>query len=366
MPAVGSPTGDSKGHLAEIDHLKGFAILCVVCIHAKTYADTWLFANIFNRAVPIFLVLFGITSELSLSAADRTGAPWITRAKQWLEPRVERLVPPWFGLAIAFWLTAWRTGFARFAGFGLREVALTFMGYAPWIGTSWFVTVIFQLLLWLPAWRFIAIRMRLIPALALSGAVTFGCVYYLWEIVDVGRDIFGTDAPEPCWYYQWIFSPRVLWHVTVGLFVARLWGCRIEPRLMAIFAVATVAGLGLMQVARGDAADFFLGSLREQGVQYLVDAPLALALLGLFRWLSLSGIAGRALTYLGKSSWGIYLAHLWVHEAFHAFGLRIEETPNSLRVIYAIILFVSGTAITAAASAVAPWLGLPGYRRRTA
>ena len=55
---------DSRDHLPELDWLKGFSILSVVCIHAKLYADTAAFNGVVNRAVPIFLVLFGVTSEL--------------------------------------------------------------------------------------------------------------------------------------------------------------------------------------------------------------------------------------------------------------------------------------------------------------
>lgn len=365
MKAVGGPSEDAKSHLAEIDHLKGFAILCVVCIHAKPYAETWLFGHVMNRAVPIFLVLFGITSELSLSAIDRVGSGMAALGRSWFLPRFERLVVPWWGLSLAFWVIAWISGLAAFAGYGARQVALTFLGYAPWIGTSWFVTVIFQLVLWLPAWRFLAIRVRALPALLVSGAVTFASVYYLWEIIDMGRSVLGNDAPEPGWYYQWILSPRLLWHVTTGLFVARWWGGRIEARPAGIFALVTVAGFALMDVARGAPEDFFAGALREQGVQYLVDAPLTLALLGGARWLSLSGVAGRALGYLGKSSWGIYLAHLWVHETFHAFGRHPEDASNPARVVYAIVLLGAGTAIMAIATELGKRLGIGGRRRKS-
>ena len=54
----------SRGHLPELDWLKGFAILAVICIHAKLYADSVFFLQIINRAVHVFLVLFGISSEL--------------------------------------------------------------------------------------------------------------------------------------------------------------------------------------------------------------------------------------------------------------------------------------------------------------
>ena len=64
VDASASTMTDARNHLPELDRLKGFAIACVVCIHAELYSHTLFFDRIVNRAVPIFIVLFGVTSEL--------------------------------------------------------------------------------------------------------------------------------------------------------------------------------------------------------------------------------------------------------------------------------------------------------------
>lgn len=66
---------DRRGHMPEIDWLKGVAVLCVICIHAELLKGTFAFRELIERAVMIFMVLFGISSELwfQRQPADRRG-----------------------------------------------------------------------------------------------------------------------------------------------------------------------------------------------------------------------------------------------------------------------------------------------------
>lgn len=336
-------------HLTEIDALKGFAIISVVCIHAKPFATTWLFDRVTNRAVPIFLVLFGITSELYLSKLAGRVTGFGSLLRTWYVGRFFRLVVPYWAMAAAWWALAELSGYAPFLHLGWPELLGTFIGYAPWIGTSWFVTVILQLVVILPFYRWIAIRARLVPSLVVSAAITSASAYYLWNIVELGKAIFGEDAPEPGWYYQWIFSPRVLWHVTAGLFLARISGGRIGPRATAVSVMLALIGMWLVGVARGGPSDLFLGSLRQQAVQYLVDVPLAFALLGGFRWVKVPLLIERPLIWCGRFSWGIYLGHLFVHESLHMHHIDPERWDDMERLVYAAFLLAAGALLAVSA-----------------
>ena len=51
--------------LPAIDLVKGCAILWVLFIHSQALGDGPLFRYVVNQAVPIFVVLFGLNSELA-------------------------------------------------------------------------------------------------------------------------------------------------------------------------------------------------------------------------------------------------------------------------------------------------------------
>src|SRR4026208_2429584 len=94
---------NARDHLPELDWLKGFAIACVVCIHAELYSHTLFFDRIVNRAVPIFTVLFGVTSELWWKRAltSQAGSGPIAR---WYRTRLQRLIIPFWALGAAWWI----------------------------------------------------------------------------------------------------------------------------------------------------------------------------------------------------------------------------------------------------------------------
>lgn len=344
---------DSRDRLPELDWLKGFAIVSVVCIHAKLYADTDVFNGVMNRAVPIFLVLFGITSELWWERSP-AGSPAEARRSiaKWYRSRYRRLYVPYWFLALAWWCAAWKTGTLARLRLDAGDALLTALGCSPWIGTSWFVTLILMLVLLYPALRLTLTRGWAPFTLLLSAAACAASIYYLWNIVVAGKELFGGKVPEPGWYYDWIFPPRSFWDVLSGAFVARRWRGRISQRVTIIAVLITIAGWVLAHVARGDPGDIFLGPLREQAVTYLNDVPLAIALLGIFRWLALPSVARRALAWLGKSSWGIYMGHLLVHEVVHMAGRAPETEDELVRGVYALVLLGSGSSLTVLGSAL--------------
>ncbi len=357
---------ERREHLIEIDHLKGIAILCVVWIHASPFDSTLLFDRIVNRAVPIFVVLWGMTSEMYLQRLEARGLGLRDLAREWLSNRARRLLVPYWAMAAAWWTIVLLEGFPKVAHLGTREFIATFLGYAPWIGTSWFVTVIIQLTLILPFYRWLAVRVGALPSLIVSAAASSLTAFYLWEITEVGRSIFGNDAPHPGWFYQWIFPPRLIWHVTAGMFLVRLWGVRLGRNATLALVGITLVGFVLTGVARGAPEDNFMGTLRQQAVQCLLDVPLALALLGLLQWKPPGGGVGRFLAWCGRWSWGLYLGHLFVYDTALLAGFDPGNWGNPDRVMYGLILLASGSAIAVSVDRLARRLGINQPRRPAA
>src|SRR5688572_24935436 len=120
-------------HVPEIDVLKGFCVLCVVAIHAAFLADTTTFRFLIDRAVPVFLVLFGVTSDLWW----RRNSERSTR--RWYVSRLRRVVPGYWAMMTAWWLVValWHRPDNDLT-LGWTQVVITFLGSAGWVGTTWF------------------------------------------------------------------------------------------------------------------------------------------------------------------------------------------------------------------------------------
>jgi peptidoglycan/LPS O-acetylase OafA/YrhL len=336
------PREQLREHLPEIDWLKGFAILCVICIHAKLTADSWFFLQVINRAVHVFLVLFGISSELWWRRELARAPERIER--RWYLGRLRRIAPGYFVLTAIWWLavTLWRAPPGNLE-LGPLQALLSFAGFAPWIGTSWFVAVILQYVLLFPILRRAVLWLGAPLSLLVSAAATFASCWFLLQIVTGGKLLFGDNVPWPGWYYQWIFAPRVLWDVTAGILIAQRWRGRVSGTTAAVAALLTVAGAFLGQLALGSDA---LGPVREMAVAHIVDVPLSIALLGLFRFLPMPASVRAFLAWCGVSSWGIYLAHLLVHELVQIAGLQPFMSGQWVRASYALGLFLAGATLT--------------------
>ena len=342
-------------HRPEIDVLKGLAIIGVVCIHAKLGEGTLFFDYVINRSVPVFLFLFGVTSELWWARA-----PAEHRLKRWYAHRFKRLVVPFWGMAAVWWLAALKFGHPL--PLGAKELAFTFLGYTAWIGTGWFVTLVLELVAVWPGLRWLVVRSGPWLALAAAALITAVSNYHALELVDLGRRLIGGPVIEPGWYYFWIFLPRVAWPVVAGLVLARLSGGRVGHRLAIAALLAVPLGVWVCEVGvRPD--EFIVGKLRQLAAAHLFDVPLALALLGLLGWRKLPEIVGRPLAWCGRASWGIYLGHLLVHELVQFSGHYFFVGPMIERAIYAAILLGSGVLL---AFSGAKLLELAGSRRSVA
>ena len=348
-----------REHVPEIDWLKGFAILGVIWIHSKPYDESFFFLQVINRAVPIFLVLFGLSSELWWQremerASERT-------ALRWYGGRLLRLLPPYWAMIAIWWLLVvfWRQPGGNFRLGGL-EVLLSFFGYAPWVGTSWFVTLILQYILLFPLLRWVTLRVPALLCLLVSGAATFASGWFSLQIVSAATDLLGSNLPPPGWYYVWAFFPRALWNVTAGIFIARWWQGQVSMRATGVALIVTAAGAFLTEMIR--ASNDFWAPVREFAVAAIVDVPLTVALLGLFRWTPLPEKVALFLRWCGLRSWGLYLAHLLIHELIQLGGAFYSVGEQWVRIVYGLALFVGGAAVvivlTRADQEIRRWVGL--------
>ena len=325
----------------EIDWLKGFCILCVVCIHAAFLEGTQTYRFVINRAVPVFLVLFGLTSELWWQRARANELPNAT--KQWFVGRFARVVPGYWAMMAAWWLavTFWQRPDDNLT-LGWPQFVMTVLGIAGWVGTSWFVTLILQYIVLFPWLRRVPSGLWAILPLAATAAITGITALYVFEVMKLGDVVFGKNVQNM--YYYWVIFPRAIWHVTAGMFIARWWQGRINlPITLAAIVVCVIGAFVTIDVRH---VEWHLeGRVREVALLHLLDVPLTIALLGVFRWLPLPDFARRFLGWCGRWSWGIYLAHLFIHEIGRIAGFNPTLYPHTTRAAYALLLFVSGAAI---------------------
>lgn len=328
--------------LPEIDLAKGFAILCVIAIHAKVFEGTLVHLHIINRAVPLFLILFGMTSEMWWRSVEARGEPH--PARRWYRARLSRMLPPMWAAVLAWWVIGDLAGSLRIRTH-LYEFLISFTSYAPWIGTFWFVTLIAQIVLLFPLLRRLWTAIGVQAALVLGAVATFLSVLYMWETVELGQAFLDEYKMKTPFYLHWIFSPRVLLHVTAGFAIARA-AYRPSPKATAICWGLVLLGPLAGHLAKESASNALMAPLYEQLVQYVLDIPLALGLLGLLRWIQLPQPAARFLAWCGVSSWGLYLGHALVFEVVQLYHRAPETKTETTRLFYWLVLFGSAVVLT--------------------
>lgn len=327
-------------HVREIDVLKGFCILCVVAIHAAFLADTAIFRFLIDRAVLVFLVLFGVTSEFwwRRSREQESGA-----TRRWYRGRLGRVLPAYWAMMTCWWLTValWHRPDDDMT-LGWPQVIITFLGSAGWVGTTWFVTIILQFILLMPVLRRVPSGLWSIPVLGVAALSTWAATVFMLEVITAGKVVFGNNVQDM--YYYWAIFPRALWHVTAGIFIARWWHARVDLVAMGLALAVTVAGAVYLTLERPVFWDT-PARLQQLALLHLLDVSLAIALLGLARWLPLPGIVQRALAWCGRWSWGIYLAHLLLHEVARIAGFDPTLYSHFVRAFYAVLLFGFGALL---------------------
>ena len=300
----GQTSASDRPRLPEIDLLKGLAILWVLLIHSKALgAESPLFLHLVNRAVPLFIVLFGLNSRLWWRRHRLPGD-----LSTWYASRARRiLVPYWAALPVWWALALWYRPFAVELSAWLPLAHLA--GYTRYIGTGWFVTLILILAALYPGLEVLARRFGLAPLFLLAWA---------GELAVAG---FHDGLVEHIGLLNYIvFPPRLLAHVVFGMFLAtRLRG--LGPA--AGFGAAAAWALCVVLQQPG------LWPALGPYVETAIDFPLAVALLVGLRPLASVPILGRTLTWLGLGSWGIYLGQMLVHDSvIFRCGFGSDLAPN--------------------------------------
>lgn len=329
----------------EIDRLKGLAILGVMLIHAQPLVGTFVGDRIVNRAVPVFLVLFGMTSELWWAArGSRRGS-----LREWYAGRARRLfVPLWSALAL-WWILVAALDLSTATGPGVLVASA--LGYLPWIGTGWFVTLVLLLVALFPPVRAAVDRLSAPRALALAAAATVVSYLCMFEINAAGRWLLLASGPQGGlggFFYFWIFPPARAFAIVGGIVLARR--AALDGRLVAASVLALAAGWTL-------SIRWLDGPRAVEAVAALLDVPLTIVLLALVAC-PLPGAAARALAWCGVASWGLYLAQMVIHDGLHA-ALAVGPSEGTPAVPwgYFALLGLGSVALVLAGASVRHLLG---------
>lgn len=287
----------------EIDLLKGCAILWVLMIHSKPLGESWVYMDLVNRAVPLFLIAFGLNSRLWWRGRTLAG-----NLRTWYRTRVRRILVPYWASLVVWWaLVLW---------YRPADVPLTWrlpfvqaLGYTQSIGSGGFVTLILPLVALFPYLDAARRRVGIVPLLivAMAGEMI---------VARHGVKLFLTVG----FLNYYAFPFRLLGHVVFGMLLA--------TRLDRIGLLAGGAGVVL----------WALCAIVQQGVLWpglsayaavAIDLPLSVALLAGLRPFARLPVAAPALAWLGVSSWGIYLGQMLVHDAvMYRCGFIADLTPH--------------------------------------
>ena len=332
----------AQPHYVAIDLVKGIAILCVLLIHSQALGmENPVFVYLVNHAVPIFLVLFGLNSELwwrRRPFPDALGAWFRGRARRILVP-MWAMIPVWWALVLWF----------RPPGISLsaRLLALHALGWLRYVGTGWFITLIIQLVVVFPFMHALAHRVGRWPVLLAGLASTVVCVGLALRLMG-----------PPLGYFGYIvLSPRFFAHVAFGMLLAS-WIGRLGVRTAVVSALLLVP---LIALQRGVP----VAGLDAYG-ERLMDLPLTTLLLVCAAPLAGVPVLAPALVWLGQSSYGVYVGQMITHNAF-VYALGLPGLYQRLDLwLYTLILLLGGVGFVWLGEWLVGALDLAGERWRPA
>ena len=328
-----------------IDVAKGLTMACVVVTHGRSLGEGILKTYWIDRSVPVFLVLFGLTSALWWrKGADRG------RIARWYATRARRLLPPYWTVVISWWVLQ---RVASDAPVGSDQLAAALAGYAPSLRTSWFVTVALQIIVIFPL---LASAVRSFGAQAASAAgllVAAAVQYRLLPLRSALARLLPFDAAHAGFYAVWIFSPAYWWLCTAGWAIsARLGSGRPDGVSIAV-ALAALGGLAWFHstVPGSD--------LSARIALVAADVPLTVVVLAVSAALCAAPVVGRALSWIGRHSWEVYLGQMLVYNALQsAYERRGLDAEVWGPWVWTICLLGGGCAFAAMCEAF-----VPGRRR---
>jgi hypothetical protein len=224
-----------------------------------------------------------------------------------------------------------------------RVVAALAIGYLPWIGTGWFVTLILQIVAIYPILRFATNKIGPVITILLTGSLVIAGRLYPVDIIVLMQWLFRQSGRGVGLWYLEIFVPTKLLGVFAGMLLApRIAGMR--GRWVALCAALVVLGDGVH--ATTNSADV------KEVILTITDIPLVIALLGCVKIVRVWPAAAALLAWCGVTSWGIYLGQTLVHDWVHLLGMEPEQMALPYRVTYLACLFVGAVGLVAIGEAV--------------
>jgi peptidoglycan/LPS O-acetylase OafA/YrhL len=193
----------TRPRLAQIDLLKGLAVLSVIALHgltAEELHDAWSPFH-FGQAVPVFLVVMGMNGASSFRDR-RAAAPRELLSPSYFAGRFDRLVMPF----AVVWLASLAVGAVHG---GLHFGPLLAVGVTPLSGPgNYFVTIAFEFVLVFPLlfWAFVRA-----PLATVLGCFALDAAFELAApSLFSGAFPYGYDAA----------IPRYLGQIAIGLWIA--------------------------------------------------------------------------------------------------------------------------------------------------
>ncbi len=318
-----------------IDVAKGVAILGVILIHSQVLVPSAFQTHVISRAVPVFMVLFGLTSTLWW---EKTPAPG--RIAAYYRSRFVRLLPAYW-LAVALWWGGQRV--LSSDPLGLGALVASIFGYAPWMQTSWFVTAILQLIVVFPLLR---LAVDALGAVVVSAAALAVLVFLQANSLVVNAWVANL-LPHPVlalgFYPFWIFIPHYLWLVACGMQMTSLARSPRAATLLVAFGVFLVPLLVEPLVTQPSA----LFRIAES----VADPARTVLLLAVASLLVRVELLSSALAWLGRNSWEVYVGHMAVHSLVYPAWERAGG-PLEHRIEYTLVLLAGGVGFALALGAL--------------
>ena len=327
---------------AAIDVAKGLAVLGVIFIHSELLVPSLLQAHMINRAVPMFFVLFGLTSTLWWENTPSDG-----RVGAWYRTRFTRLLPPYFAAVMLWWL-----GQRALSGHpvGVDALAYSLAGYAPWIQTSWFVTALLQLIAVFPLLQLLPKKLGRWAALSIALATMVVSQAYALELNAWIKEALPYSEKAIGFYPFWIFVPHYVWLIYGGAALTSL--ARTPTVLITLVALAVCLFAALAP------ANVALLSTSYRAVAAFADPARTVVLLAFSATLARADVARRALGWLGRNSWEIYVGQMSVHSLSYPAWERVGG-PLEHRLEYTLLLLLAGVSFALVVDRVGARVSFP-------
>jgi peptidoglycan/LPS O-acetylase OafA/YrhL len=325
-----------------IDIAKGLAILGVIFIHSELLVPSLLQEHTINRAVPIFFVLFGLTSTLWWEKTPSGG-----RVNAWYRSRLTRLLPPYFA-AVALWWIGQRTLSSH--PVGVDALAFSLAGYAPWIQTSWFVTALLQLIVVYPLLQLVPRKLGPWAALSIALATMVISHAYALQLNTWISESLPYSEEAIGFYPFWIFIPHYVWLIYAGAQMTSFARAPTVAISLIAFGVSIVAALASANVA--------LSSTGFRVLAAITDPARTLVLLGFSAAMARADVARRVLGWLGRNSWEIYLGQMSVHSLSYPAWERVGG-PVEHRLEYTLLLLLAAVGFALVVERLVARLNLP-------